>query len=86
MLEYCSSRTASGGKALDVPRLDTLFLLSPTDDSGFIRQALGRLDRSDKDPVVVVFVHAYVPSLARKMKKMVEAVQDLDKAAKINFA
>lgn len=75
-----------GNKALDVPRLDTLYMLFPNADPGFVRQAVGRIDRALADkraPVVVVFSHAAVPSLRKKAGEMLELVRGIDPKAEV---
>lgn len=75
-----------GNKALDVPRLDTLYMLFPNDDPGFVRQAVGRIDRAlgeKRTPVVVVFSHAAVPSLRKKAAAMMELVRSIDPKAEV---
>jgi superfamily II DNA or RNA helicase len=80
--------TSIGNKALDVPRLDTLYLMWPTDDEGFIRQAVGRIDREHegkRSPIAVVFHHTGTPSLERKSDDMIDAIKRIDPRADIRF-
>lgn len=73
-------------KALDIPELDTLILLFPTDDSGFLRQAVGRIDRlveGKKKSVVVVFVHAAYAAVANKAERMADVIREIDPGARI---
>ncbi len=81
-------------RALDVPRLDTLFLLFPTKDDGFIRQAVGRIDRElegKRDPLVVVYCHDILDDSYRaqgkpgKTDEMIELLRDIDPGAIIRI-
>ena len=78
--------TASlASKALDIPRLDTLILLFPSADEGFIRQAKGRIDRDyegKKAPIVVTYVHP-VRSLEKKSEQMAAIARTVDRGAKV---
>lgn len=70
-----------GSRALDVPRLDTLFMLFPNQDADFIRQTVGRIDREmagKNKPVAVVFCH---PMLEKTTDKMVDAILEVDPIA-----
>lgn len=72
------------GRALDIDRLDTLILLYPNDDEGFLRQAVGRIDRTvegKKTPVVVVFSHT--AHLQRKADQMLDTIREIDPGARI---
>lgn len=74
------------GRALDIDRLNTLILLYPTDDEGFLRQAVGRIDRikeGKKKSIVVVFSHTAHKSLVRKAEQMLEVIGDIDPGAHI---
>ena len=74
------------GKALDVERLDTLMLLYPTDDEGFLRQAVGRIDRmleGKKESVCIIFNHTAYDSLVRKADRMRDVIQEIDPGARI---
>lgn len=77
------------GKALDLPRLDTIFLTFPNDDAGFLRQAAGRMDRpvegDNKEALFIVYCHDFIKSLAYKAKRMVSAVRTIDEDADIRF-
>jgi superfamily II DNA or RNA helicase len=68
-------------KALDIERLDTLVLLFPTDDDGFLRQAVGRIDRVQAGknlPIVLVYEHGYDQSLAKSSAKMRAILPSVD--------
>ena len=72
-----------GSRALDVPRLDTLFLLYPNHDSDFLRQTVGRIDREiagKRNPLVVVFGHTM---LEKSVNKMAAAIREVDSEATI---
>lgn len=71
-------------RALDIPRLDTLFLLFPSTDEGFLRQAVGRIDREyegRRDPLVVVYDHSFIKSLKRKGEEMRGLLKQIDSKA-----
>lgn len=75
------------GRALDIDRLDTLVLLYPNDDEGFLRQAVGRVDRlleGKRQSVVVVFSHVAHASLARKAASMRETILEIDPGAQVS--
>jgi len=75
-------------KALDVPRIDTLFLLFPSSNETFLQQACGRIDRLHEEkrkPLVVVYSHLYVPRFQRKEDEMVAAIRKIDKDASFNY-
>lgn len=77
------------GKALDIDRLDTLILLYPTDDEGFLRQAVGRIeDRAStklRKSVVVCFVHGAYDTFIRKADKMTDVIKEIDPGATIKW-
>lgn len=78
------STTGLASRALDIPRLDTLMLLYPSDDEGFVRQAVGRLDRDEgKSPIVVIYSHYYINSLAKKESQMSSVLRKIDPKATI---
>lgn len=77
---------ALASRALDIPRLDTLFLLMPSADEGFLRQAVGRLDRdaSKLPPIVVTYADGTYRSLQRKVDEMCSLItNDLDPKGRI---
>jgi len=74
------------GRALDIERLDTLVLLYPTDDDGFLRQAVGRIDRLVEDKrksLVIVFNHPTYDSIDRKTDAMRSTILEIDPGATI---
>lgn len=78
---FCTDKI--GSRALDVPRLDTLILLSPTKDPDFIRQTVGRIDREHEGkgkPLVVVYCHKTLEKLEKGMQ---EAIEEVDNRAAI---
>jgi superfamily II DNA or RNA helicase len=78
---FATDKIAS--RALNIPRLDTLVLLYPTDDVGFLRQAVGRIDReyaNKRNPIVLVFCH---DALKRKETDMESAIISIDAKAEI---
>jgi superfamily II DNA or RNA helicase len=82
---FATAKLAS--KALDVPRLDTLFILYPTTDANFLRQASGRISREHGDkqePTVVVYSHGYNDRLLRREGEMKDAVSQIDPGATIS--
>lgn len=73
-------------RALDIHRLDTLFLLFPNDDEGFLRQSIGRLDRpGGLGALVVTYCHNYTEGMKKKEDDMLEVLRSLDPRAKIQF-
>jgi superfamily II DNA or RNA helicase len=72
-----------GSRALDVPRLDVLILLTQNTDPDFLRQTVGRIDRELEgkgSPLVLVFCH---PLLEKKNKHMERAILEVDSKARI---
>jgi superfamily II DNA or RNA helicase len=77
-----------GYKALDVERLDCLFLLWPSKDEGFLRQAVGRIERvveGKAAPIVVVYNHNATSSLRRMGEAMKLAIRNIDPNATLNY-
>jgi superfamily II DNA or RNA helicase len=87
-------------RALDLPRLDTLFLLFPTSDAEFLQQASGRIDdraaTGEKKPLVVTYCHKPLDSREDWFAKtgrgrrgatyeMIETLKIVDKEATIRF-
>lgn len=87
-------------RALDVTRLDTLFLLFPTSDTEFLQQASGRIDdraaTGQKKPLVVTYCHKPLDSREDWFEKtgkgrrgatyeMIETLKIVDKEATIRF-
>lgn len=69
------------GKALDIPRLNTLIFLYPNKDEGFLRQAVGRIDRmahTGIKPLVLVYSHFYVDSLMRTEAELRLVIKRID--------
>lgn len=76
-------------KALDKDILDTLFLLYPQQDEGFIRQAAGRLDRPKEgkfEPMIVTYVHSWLSSMARPVDTMHSIIREIDPQGDIRGA
>lgn len=73
---FCTEKLAY--KALDVPSMNTLFLLYPSDDENFIMQASGRIDRGSSSPYVVTFVHNGFENLRRRTLRMKAIVEEID--------
>jgi superfamily II DNA or RNA helicase len=76
-------------KALDIPRLDTLVLLHPSDSEGFLRQASGRIDARDasyrkQPPLVLTYAHTQVERGRRPASaRMAELLREIDPSATI---
>jgi superfamily II DNA or RNA helicase len=68
-------------KALDIPRIDTLFLPFPSKNPNFLRQASGRLDRrmeGKQPPLVVTYSHRWVESMQRAESDMNSIIREID--------
>ena len=65
-------------KALNIPQMNTLFLLYPNDDENFMMQASGRIDRGSTGPVIYTYVHSYIRNLAKKASRMQDVCRKLD--------
>lgn len=75
------------GKGLDVPQLDTLFLLNTYDDGGRLMQEKGRVDargrEGKKDPLVLVYCHDQLPGTKWKRDAMMRTIRERDEGATI---
>lgn len=75
------------GKGLDVPHLDTLFLLCPHNDIGRLRQEKGRIDgrgrEGKKPPLIVIYSHEKVKQLRKRANQMAEAIREFEPEAQI---
>jgi superfamily II DNA or RNA helicase len=72
-------------RALDIPRLDMLVLLFPTTDETFLKQAVGRTDRSELETLVLTYSHNYNDTLKKREAEMVELVRRIDKKPTIKY-
>ncbi len=75
-------------RALDVERLDTLYLLFPTRDDGFVRQAVGRIDRALEGkgkPLVITYSHQGIESLEKSQTAMIDIIREIDPKASIKY-
>lgn len=75
------------GKGLDVPQLDTLFLLNTYDDGGRLMQEKGRVDargvEGKKKPLVIIYCHDGLTGTFRKRRVMERYIREGDVGATI---